>query len=111
MTSGDPSAGKSIEGRFRDFSVDVREERLVRYILHQVESGRHVDDIVSDAYVTEHFDEVARSAILESPEVIEAIERQIRRQFAGYGDSFPRPLDDEGERDSTGVTNADLSHL
>ena len=45
---------RGIESRFRDLSVDVREERLVRYIIHQVQSGRHVKDIINDAYVVAH---------------------------------------------------------
>jgi hypothetical protein len=79
--------GRGIESRFRDLSADVRQERLVRYIVHQVGSGRHIDDILKDPYVAAHSDDITRSRILEHPEVIEGIEKQIRRQFAGYGDS------------------------
>jgi hypothetical protein len=88
MTGKDEPSIRGIESRFRDLSVDVREERLVRYIVHQVASGRHVKDIINDAYVMAHFDEVARSRIIEHPEVIKGIEEQIRREFAKYGDKF-----------------------
>jgi hypothetical protein len=97
-TSGEP-ASKGIENRFRDLSVDVREERLIRYIVHQVESGRHVEDIINDPYVTTHFDEQARNRILENPQVIKGIEEKIRRQFAGYGDSFAAPEAGGGEQE------------
>ena len=105
MTANNEPAGKGIEYRFRDLSVDVREERLVRYIVHQVESGRHVKDIVNDAYVTDHFDEVARRRILENPAVIKGIEGQIRRQFAGYGDSVGGPDVAGGDQDTAGRTD------
>lgn len=112
MTGKNEPSIRGIESRFRDLSVDVREERLVRYIIHQVESGRHVEDIINDAYVTAHFDEVARSRIIEHPEVIKGIEEQIRRQFAGYGDKFSGPEaggEDQGPAERT--DDAELSDL
>jgi hypothetical protein len=94
-----------MESRFSDFSVDVRQERLVRYIVHQIQHGRHVKDIVNDPYVVAHSDEVARSRILEHPEVIKSIEEQIRRQFAGYGDSVGESASSGGDDDTNGRTN------
>jgi hypothetical protein len=85
MTSKHEPPNRGIENRFHDLSADVREERLVRYIIHQVECGRHVDDIINDSYVVQHFDEVARTRILQHPEVIKGIEEHMRREFAGYG--------------------------
>ena len=51
MTGKNEPPSRGIESRFHDLSADVREERLVRYIIHQVDSGRHVKDIINDAYV------------------------------------------------------------
>jgi hypothetical protein len=82
----EPSA-RGIESRFRDLSVDVRKERLVRYIVRQVESGRHVDDILGDPYVVAHSDYFSPDRILQDPRVIKGIEEQIRRQFADYGET------------------------
>ena len=100
-------------GRFHDLSADVREERLVRYILHQAQSGRHVKDIINDSYVVEHFDEVARSRILENPEVIKGIEAHMRRQFAGYGDSVAglKPPSGGDKHECGRVNDADVSDL
>jgi hypothetical protein len=101
-----------MEHRFGDLTVDVREERLVRYVIHQINSGRHVEDIVNDAYLAEHFDESARARIVEHSEVIKAIEAQIRRQFAGYGDSVRGPEARGGDQDSAGrVSDDKLSDL
>jgi hypothetical protein len=102
----------SSRGRFHDLSADVREERLVRYILHNVQSGRHVKDIINDPYVVEHFDEVARGRIIENPLVIKGIEENMRRQFAGYGNSVPGCKESGGDQDSAGrVNDADVSDL
>jgi|SRR5665647_2806056 hypothetical protein len=112
MSDKNKPPGRGMESRFGDFSVDVRQERLVRYIIHQAQRGRHVKDIVDDPYVVAHFDEVARSRILEHPEVIKGIEEQIRHQFAGYGDSVGGPEASGGDQDSTGRTNdADVPDL
>jgi hypothetical protein len=112
MSPIDEPVGKGIERRFRDLSVDVREERLVRYIVHQVKNGRHINDIIDDPYVTAHFDETARRRILENPKVIKGIEEQIRRQFAGYGDSVGGSAENGGNQGSAGrASDAGLSAL
>jgi len=77
-------AVKRIQERFRDFSVDVREERVIRYIVGQLRLGRRIDDIFQDPYVTAHTTDVQRSQILENPALIRAIEEEIRRQFSDY---------------------------
>jgi hypothetical protein len=112
MTSKHDAKSRGIEDRFHDLSADVREERLVRYITHQVDQGRRVSDIVNDPYVVEHFDEVARSRILEHPEVIKGIEVHMRRQFAGYGDSVGSPKADGGDQHPAGrSTDGDMPDL
>lgn len=98
---------RGIEHRFGDLSADVREERLVRYIVHQLDTGRHVEDIVNDAHVVEHFDEAARKRILEHPDVIKAVQERLRRQFAGYGDSVGNPKPAKADRDSAGQASDD----
>jgi hypothetical protein len=113
MATKNEPQGHGAGGRFHDLSADVREERLVRYILHQAQSGRHVKDIVNDSYVVEHFDEVARSRILENPEVIKGIEAHMRRQFAGYGDSVAglKPPSGGDKHEPGRVNDADMSDL
>jgi hypothetical protein len=96
-------SAKGIETRFRDFSADVRGERLVRYVVHQVAAGRHIEDVLKDPHVTEHFDVDLASSVLEHPEVIQAIQAQIRRQFAGYGDSVGGPEASGGDQDTAGA--------
>jgi hypothetical protein len=112
MTDDKQPPVRGIEHRFRDLSADVREERLVRYILHQLDAGRRVEDIVNDAHVVEHFGEAARKHILEHPDVIKGVEERLRTQFAGYGDSVGNPKATKADQDSTGRASDDqLSDL
>jgi ribosomal protein L40E len=75
---------RGIQKRFRDLSVDVREERIIRYIVNQLSQGRHMDEILNDPYLTAHTTEVHRAQLLQNPAVIRAIEEEIHKQFAGY---------------------------
>ena len=75
---------RGIQKRFRDLSVDVREERILRYIVKQLRLGRHVDSILEDSYMTLHTSAEDRAEILQNPFVIRAIEEEIHRQFDGY---------------------------
>ncbi len=90
----------------------MREERLVRYITHQVDQGRHVGDIVNDPYVVQHFDDVARTRILQHPAVIKSIEQSVRRQFADAGESVAGAEAPERDQHSAGrSSDADVSDL
>ena len=75
---------RGIEKRFRDLAVDVREERVIRYIVSQLRLGRHIDAVLDDPYTTAHTSEVGRAQMLQNPEVIRAIEEEMQRQFASY---------------------------
>jgi hypothetical protein len=113
MATKNEPQGHGREGRFHDLSADVREERLVRYILHQVQSGRHVTEILNDSYVVDHFDAEARSRILAHPDIIKGVEENMRRQFAGYGQSVANPNPPSGgdEGEAGRVSDADVSDL
>jgi hypothetical protein len=84
MTDDVAPVVRGIQKRFRDLSVDVREERVIRYVVKQLRLGRHVDEIMNDPYLTAHTSEVHRAQMLQNPAVIKAIEEEIRRQFASY---------------------------
>lgn len=75
---------RGIQKRFRDLSVDVREERIIRYIVNQLGQGRKIDDIMTDPYLTAHTSDVFRLQVMQNPAVIRAIEEELHRQFADY---------------------------
>lgn len=75
---------RGIEKRFRDLSVSVRGERVIRYIVKQLQHGRHIDEVLRDPYLEAHTTPVQRAELLENPAVIRTIEDEIRKQFANY---------------------------
>jgi hypothetical protein len=91
-------AQRAIQERFRDLSVNVREERLLRYISKQVAEGRHLDDILTDEYIITHTTETKRAQLLENPQVLRAIGGEMKKQFADY-DSATRPKTDTPKSD------------
>lgn len=84
MTDDVEPVVRGIQKRFRDLSVDVRGERVIRYIVKQVRLGRHFDAIMDDAYLVAHTSDVTRASMLQHPAVLRAIEEEIKQQFAGY---------------------------
>lgn len=84
MTDETEPIAHGIQKRFRDLSIDVREERLIRYVVKQLRLGRKMDEVMADPYVSEHTSEVTRAKILQHPEIIEAVEAEIKQQFADY---------------------------
>lgn len=89
---------RAIQERFRDLSVNVRDERLLRYISKQLGEGRRLDDILTDQYIITHTSETKRAQLLENPHVLRAIEGEIKKQFADY-DSATRPKTDTSKSD------------
>lgn len=75
---------RGIEKRFRDLSVNVRGERVIRYIVKQLQHGRHLDEVLQDVYLQAHTTPVQRAELLENPALIRTIEEEIKKQFAGY---------------------------
>jgi hypothetical protein len=63
---------------FDDIAVDAMEERVVEYIVREVHQGRRLMEVIEDPYVRNRLNETKRTEILESPEIIEALEQEIR---------------------------------
>ena len=72
---------RGIQKRFRDLSVDVREERIIRYIVKQLRQGRSFDDIMADAYIVSHTSDTTRAQLVQHPAILRGIEAEIRAQF------------------------------
>jgi hypothetical protein len=89
--SAEADTSANIPKRFRDLSADVRGERLIRYVVKQLGLGRHLDDILTDPHVVAHSSDTDREELLQHPEVIQALEKEIKRQFADYGESVAHP--------------------
>lgn len=100
MTDSMEPVVSGIQKRFRDFSVDVREERVVRYIVKQVGLGRHIDEIMADAYLVEHTSDISRATLLQNPAILKAVEDEIRQQFADYSSLKPPEAEDSEADDN-----------
>jgi hypothetical protein len=96
MTDEAGPAGQGIPKRFRDLSADVREERLIRYIVKQLSQGRHIDDIMSDHEIVAHTNEIKRASLMQNHTVLKAIEDEMKRQFSDYGSMTASEVDHSG---------------
>jgi hypothetical protein len=89
MADQEDSAVRGIQKRFRDFSIDVREERVIRYMIRQLRNGRRHDDILEDPYVVANTSAAARDRLIQHPMILEAIEEEIKREFSDYHSAGP----------------------
>jgi hypothetical protein len=69
---------------FEDLSVDVTEERVVRYIIEELQRCRGFDSVLGDPYVLNNTDETDRARLLENPEILRSIEDEILCEFNDY---------------------------
>ena len=72
---------ESIRRFLDDLAIDAVEERIVDYVVREVRNGRKLADALTDPYVKNRLSEEKVAKVLESPEVIGAIEQQIASAF------------------------------
>ncbi len=69
----------------RDFleslKLDVTEERIVNYIVREVRLGRKLSSVLQDPYIRNRLSEAQIDDIIENPEVLEAVERELAAAF------------------------------
>lgn len=69
----------------RDFleslSLDVVEERIISYIVREVRMGRKLSAVLQDPYIKNRLTAQQIDDILESPEVLDAIEKELQEAF------------------------------
>ncbi|HZK49450.1 MAG TPA: hypothetical protein VFD74_07610 [Thermoleophilia bacterium] len=73
-----------VQALFHDLSVDVREERVTRYVVMELHGGRPFDELMADPYVVNHTSAEDRLRILESPDILREIEDRIAAEFHDY---------------------------
>jgi len=67
-----------IKSFFEDMATDVIEERVVEYVIREVHKGRRLMEVIDDPYVRNRLNEAKRDEILENPEIVDALEQEIR---------------------------------
>jgi len=67
-----------IKSFFEDMATDAIEERVVEYVVREVHKGRRLMEVIDDPYVRNRLNEAKRDEILENPEIVDALEQEIR---------------------------------
>ena len=71
----------SIRSFLKVLSTDELEERVVEYVVREVGNGRRLDEALHDPYVRNRLSEEKLRKVLETPEVITALEQSISTAF------------------------------
>lgn len=72
---------ESIRKFLEELSTDELEDRVVEYVVREVGNGRKLQEALADPYVRNRLSDEKLRAVLEQPEVIEALERSISTAF------------------------------
>jgi hypothetical protein len=64
-----------------EVAIDAVEERVVEYVIREVNGGRKLTDALDDPYVKNRLSEDKLARVLETPEVVAALEEQIAQSF------------------------------
>ncbi|MGB4442281.1 MAG: hypothetical protein WBJ62_08670 [Coriobacteriia bacterium] len=76
-----PGVTEKIQAFLNDLAVDVIEERVVEYVIREVHNGRRLTDALADPYVKNRLSEERLAGVLETPELMAALEEQIAQSF------------------------------
>jgi len=75
----------SISERLQEFldemAADPIEERVVEYVIREVQKGRKLTETLTDPYVKNRLSEERLEKVLENPEIATALEAQIAESF------------------------------
>lgn len=75
------SIAEKIHEFLNELATDAVEERVVEYVIREVRTGRKLTDALADPYVKNRLNEDRLAKILETPEVVTALEEQIAQSF------------------------------
>lgn len=75
----------NINDRIRHFleelSSDPLEDRIVEYVVREAHKGRLITDVINDPYVKNRLNDQKRDDVLENPEVLKALDAEIKAAF------------------------------
>lgn len=66
---------------FEEMAEDLLKERVIQYIIRELRNGRKLQDILKDPYVTNRIPEERLSEVLSNSELIDTLEKEIRKTF------------------------------
>lgn len=80
------NAKDRIKSLIEDMATDPVEERVVEYVVRELEKGRRLMEVVEDPYVRNRLNEKKRARMLENPEIVDAVESELREAFSNDPD-------------------------
>lgn len=72
-----------IEGFFSELGNDIAGQRVRKYIVDELESGRYLSDIIKDSYVRNRVSDERAKEIVANPDVIRAVEDSLKISLKG----------------------------
>jgi len=75
------SVAEKIHEFLNELAIDAVEERVVEYVIREVKNGRRLTEALDDPYVKNRLSEERLTKVLETPEVVAALEQQIAQSF------------------------------
>jgi hypothetical protein len=85
-----PTLAEKLQRFMDELAIDAVEERVVDYVIREVQNGRKLSEALKDPYVKNRLSEEKLAKVLEAPEVVGALEAQIAESFKkqefGFGD-------------------------
>jgi ribosomal protein L17 len=79
-----------IKALLDELATDELEERVVEYVIREVNNGRRLTEVLADPYVRNRLSDERIEHVLENPDVVAVLEQQIADSFRtrefGFGD-------------------------
>jgi hypothetical protein len=76
-----PTLAEKLQRFMDELATDAVEERVVEYVIREVQNGRKLSEALKDPYVKNRLSDEKLAKVLESPEVVNALEAQISESF------------------------------
>ena len=75
------SINERIKQLFQEMAADPVEERVIEYVIREVRNGRRLMDVINDPFVRNRLSDEKVQNVLENPEVVDALEQEIKSAF------------------------------
>jgi hypothetical protein len=75
------SINERIRHFFQELAADPVEERVVEYVIREVHNGRRLMEVIEDPFVKNRLSSDKVEGILQSAEVVAALEDEIHAAF------------------------------
>ena len=77
-----PSINDRIKQFFDELTTDAEQERVIEYVIRELRKGRRLTEAVEDPFVRNRMNEEKRAQVFENPEIMDALEAEIRESMA-----------------------------